>query len=94
LDVIERSTHIDIAMNPKTAMRGQLPGAAAAQVAAGPAEQTYASAEMRDYLSDGLAAVEACRAIETSAKRGAHDDGGEPCLENLEEVRDTRSVVA
>ena len=51
LDALERSSHTDIAINPKTATRGQLPGAAEAQVAAGPAEETYTSAEMRDYLS-------------------------------------------
>jgi sec-independent protein translocase protein TatB len=96
LDVIERSTHLDIAVNPKTAMRGQLPGAADAQAAAGPAEETYASDEMRDYLSaasDGGAAAEASQAVETAAKSGAHDEDGESCLEKLDEVRGTRAVV-
>ena len=99
LDALERSSHIDIAINPKTAMRGQLPGAVAAEVTAGrsaPAEETYASVEMRDYLCDapdGLAAAEAPRAIESAATRGADDEGGESCLEKLDEVRGTRAVV-
>jgi sec-independent protein translocase protein TatB len=100
LDAIERSSHVDIAINPKTAMRGQLPGVADAQVAAGgaaPAEETYTSAEMRDYLSaapDGFTSAEAPRAFESAGKRGADDEGGESCLENLHEVRRTRAVVA
>jgi sec-independent protein translocase protein TatB len=99
LDVIERSSHIDIAINPKTAMRGQLAGAADAKMATGsaPVEEIYASAEMRDYLSaapDGLAVPEPSQTIETAAKPGDHDEGGESCLENLDEVHETRSVVA
>jgi sec-independent protein translocase protein TatB len=99
LDAIERSSHIDIATNPKTAMRGQLPGAADAKMAAGsaPVEETYASAEMRDYLSaapDGLAAAEPSPAIEAAAEPGDHDESGESCLESLDEVRRTRSVMA
>ena len=97
LEALERSSHVDIAINPKTAMRGQLPAAADAQVAAGPAEETYASAEMRDYLSaapDGLAAAEPSQAIESAAKRSADDEGGEAGSEKLDEVRGTRAVVA
>jgi Tat protein translocase TatB subunit len=100
LDALERSSHIDIAINPKTAMRGKLPGAADAQVAGGrsaPAEETYASAEMRDYLSavpDGLAAAEVSQAIESASKREAEDHGGESRLEKLDEVHGTHAVVA
>jgi len=81
LDALERSSHIDIAINPKTAMRGELPSAADSQVAAG-AEETYTSAAMRDYLSaapDGLAAAEVSQAIEPAAKRDADEEGGESC---------------
>ena len=97
LDAIERSTHIDIAVNPRTAMRGQLPGAADAQVAMGPVEESYASAEMRDYLSaapDSLAAAEASQTIETAPKRGADDEGGESRSERLGEVQGTGAVAA
>jgi sec-independent protein translocase protein TatB len=96
LDEVERSSHIDIAINPKTAMRGELPGAADSRVAAGPAEETYTSAAMRDYLSaapDGLAAAEVSQVIEPAVKRDADDEGGESCLEKLDEVRGTRAVV-
>jgi sec-independent protein translocase protein TatB len=94
LDALERSSHIDIAVNPKTAMRGELPVAADSQAAAGPAEETYTSAAMRDYLSaapDGLAAAEVSQAIESAAKRDADDEGGESCLEKPDEVRGTRA---
>jgi sec-independent protein translocase protein TatB len=98
LDALERSSHIEVAINPKTAMRSQLPGSTEAQLAAGgsaSAEETYTSAEMRDYLApEGLAAAEASQAIETAAKRGADEEGGESRLENLDEVRGTRAVVA
>jgi sec-independent protein translocase protein TatB len=99
LDALERSSHIDIAINPKTTMRGQLPGGAESQVAAersAPAEETYASAEMRDYLSvasDGLATADASAAIEPAAKSSVEDEGGESSLEKLDEVRRTRAVV-
>ena len=64
-----------------------------------PAEETYTSAEMRDYLSaapGGLASAEASQAIESAANRGADgadDEDGESCLEKLDEVRGTRAVV-
>jgi sec-independent protein translocase protein TatB len=99
LEALERSSHVDIAINPKTTMRGQLPGGAEAQVAAersAPVEETYASAEMRDYLSvapDGLVTADASEAIEPTAKGSVDDEVGESGLEKLGEVRRTRAVV-
>ena len=56
LDAIDRSAHIDIAVNPRTAMRGHLPSAEEACLAASASpevstEATYASSAMREYLA-------------------------------------------
>ena len=53
-EAIGRATHMDIAVNPRTAIRGHAPVVAAPADrvgAASPDEATYSSPEMREYLA-------------------------------------------
>ena len=90
IDAIARSTHMDIAVNPKTAMRGQLPSApdapeASATTVEGLADAVYASPEMRDYLAPSLGAqaADASPIGEAASKVEAADENAEtadgPC---------------
>ncbi len=102
-EAMSRATHMDIAVNPRTAMRGALPvdaaiadsGGAAALDAARPIETTYSSPEMRDYLAPlnitQTMTVEATPAV--AEKAAAHPIGDAADQEN-DSVANSQSLLA
>jgi sec-independent protein translocase protein TatB len=82
-DAIERSAAIDIAVDPRTAMRGYLPSATELRThTADPPETIYASPEMREYLAplpdagpvaDAPSAIQAELPAKTPAAEGSHE---------------------
>lgn len=95
LDAIDSSARIDIALNPRTAMRGHLQSATNASETSvtgsalvnAPTEAIYASPEMRDYLapySPPQAGTNASTIIEADAKFEAADSPCESARSTLE----------
>jgi sec-independent protein translocase protein TatB len=70
-EAIDRAAYVELAADPRTAVRGHLPGASAAPPdsaeaggEAAPAEEIYASPEMRAYLDPTFASESAAIASE------------------------------